>query len=102
MEREVREHDAGAGSNCGYTLTTINFIASLSSMKISMGRFKVNLNTFTVVVGPTGTGKSPTTSNYMKVPLGKIGRGLANHIIDVPTVNSLMTNLAENGGGVFR
>ena len=95
----------GAGSNCGHTLmailTTINFIASLSGMKVSMGRFKVDLNTFTVVVGPTGTGKSPTASNYIKVRLGKMGRGLANHIIDVPTVNSLMTNLAENGTAYF-
>ena len=65
----------GAGSNCGYTLmailTTINFIASLSGMKISMGRFnfKVNMNTFSVVVGPTDTGKSPITSNHIQRPL---------------------------------
>ena len=79
-------------------ITTINFIASLSGMKINMGRFEVTFNTFTVVVGPTGTGKSPTASNFVKVPLGKMGRGLANQIIDVPLVNSLlMTNLAENG-----
>ena len=66
----------GAGSNCGYTfmtiLTTINFIASLSGMIVSIGRFKVNLNTFSVVVGPTDTGKSPTTSNHIKLPLGKM------------------------------
>ena len=40
---------AGAGSNCRYTLmavlTTINFTASLSGMKVLMGRFQVNLNT---------------------------------------------------------
>ena len=65
----------GAGSNCGHTLmailTTINFIASLSGMKISMGRFnfKVNMNTFSVVVGPTDTGKSPITSNHIQRPL---------------------------------
>ena len=59
----------------------------------------MNLNTLAVVVGPTGCGKAPTTTVNLKEPLASIQ--LVDHIIDVPTVNSMVTKLSETGPAYF-
>ena len=89
-------------SNCGYTLmailTTINFIVSLSGMKVSMGRLKVN----TLWLAPLALGNRQQRQITSKVPLGKMGRGLANHIIRRTNGQPADDKPGRKWGGIFR
>ena len=90
---------AGAGSNSGFTLmitlTTISFLGALNGFKVDPKRFKVNFNTFAMVVGQTGSGKSPTTNVNLKDPFESMEGDLGNYAINVPAVNSLLYSLRD-------
>ena len=48
---------------------------------------------YAIVVGPPGTGKSPTTNNTLKE--------FIRYVVDIPTVNALMQKVSEEGAAYF-
>ena len=63
------------------TLTTISFLGALNGLKVDQERFKVNFNTLAVVVGPTRSGKSPTTNVNLQDPFESMEGDLGNYAI---------------------
>ena len=76
-------------------LTTISFLEALNGLKVDPERFKVNFNTFAVVVGPTGSGKSPTTNVHLKDPSESMEGYLGNYAMNPMSIKDWCIVLCE-------
>ncbi len=84
-------------------LTTVNFIAAASKVKLQMAarmnQWLMNTNTFSVFIGPPTCGKTNTIKAAIMDPFKEIGRNLKESIKGRMTMAALADSLADKDSG---
>ena len=84
-------------------ITMTNYIAAASKAKVQMtartGRWTMNLNTYSIFIGPQCSGKTPTIKAAVMEPFKGLGASLRSTIKGRLTMAALADELADNEKG---